>query len=200
MRHVTKQIVVMVLVLAMAWPAAAQEPVPQEPGAKWKALAQALPVGTEVEVRPFEGPRLRGTLVSVSEQAMQIKPSEGPVQALAVQFANVRTLEIRDKLVRRTQRWKELSKSWRPGDTVELELDGGDDFEATLVSRSDVGLVVQWREKRIQREVKFSEIDDMKNTSPTRWSQIRTIAIWSGVAVGAGLLAALFIAMSGMTT
>jgi small nuclear ribonucleoprotein (snRNP)-like protein len=187
-RNVTKQTVVMVLVLAMAWPAAAQEPIPQEPGAKWKALAQSLPTGTEVEVRPFEGPRLRGTLVSVSEQAMQIMPSEGPAESLAVQFANIRTMEVRDKLVRRTQKWKELSKLWRPGDPIELELDGGEDFKATLVSVSDDALNVQLREARAPREVKFSEIDDMENKSPTKASRIRTIAIWSGIAVGVGFL------------
>jgi hypothetical protein len=200
-RSVTKQTVVMLLVLAMAWPAAAQQPATQEPGARWKALAQGLPMGTEVEVRPFEGPRLRGTLVSVSEQAMQIKPSEGPAQA--VQFANIRTIEVRDKLIRRTQRWKELSKFWRQGDPIELELDGGDDFEATLVSRSDEGLVVQLSEGRVPREVKFSEIDDMENRSPTKASRIRTIAIWSGIWAGIGLLVALgiaWIAGAGMTT
>jgi hypothetical protein len=109
-------------------------------------------------------------------------------------------MEVRDKLIRRTQRWKELSKSWRAGDPVEVDLDGGEDFKATLVSVSDEALVVQLREGRAPREVKFSEIDDIEKKRPTRWSQTWTIAKWSGIAVGIALLVAFAIASAGMTT
>jgi hypothetical protein len=77
---------------------------PASPDAeRWRAVAQRLESGARIEVRLRDGTKVRGTLVSVEETAMEVLPYtrvQMPVRALA--FRDVDVIE----------RWR---KGWSPG-------------------------------------------------------------------------------------
>jgi hypothetical protein len=92
---------VLVVVLAANQSMPAQRAQPD--AERWRAYAQRLESGARIEVRLRDGTKVRGTLVSVEETAMEVLPYtrvQMPVRALA--FRDVDVIE----------RWR---KGWSPG-------------------------------------------------------------------------------------
>ena len=70
---------------------------------RWHAVAAGLGAGTPIEVRLRDGSKVRGTLVSVDETAMQVLPfTRVPVPVQTVGFRDVDVLD----------QWR---KGWSPG-------------------------------------------------------------------------------------
>ena len=80
---------------------------------RWRAFAERLGAGARIEVQLRDGTKVRGTLVSVDETAMQVLPyTRVPVPVQAVAFRDVDVMD----------RWR---KGWSPGTKTLVTIGAG---------------------------------------------------------------------------
>ena len=96
---------------------AANQPVLAQPAPtnaeRWRTFADRLGAGARVEVQLRDGTKMRGTLVSVDETAMQLLPyTRVPVPIQAVAFRDVDVIDL----------WR---KGWSPGTKTLVSIGAG---------------------------------------------------------------------------
>ena len=88
------------------------QPAPTD-AERWRAFAGRLGAGARIEVQLRDGTKVRGTLVSVDERAMQVLPyTRVPVPVVAVAFRDVDVMD----------RWR---KGWSPGTKTLVSIGAG---------------------------------------------------------------------------
>jgi hypothetical protein len=84
--------VVLAMMLSMAGPASAQEPVDDV----WRRFVQSLKPGTLVQMDLVDGISLQGTILSVTDRNVVINPrTRVPVSPWTVGFSEIKSIELR---------------------------------------------------------------------------------------------------------
>lgn len=105
-------VVALLLAVLAANQAVLAQPAPTN-AERWRAFAERLGAGARVEVQLRDGTKMRGTLVSVDETAMQVLPyTRVPVPVLAVAFRDVDVMDL----------WR---KGWSPGTKTLVSIGAG---------------------------------------------------------------------------